>query len=74
MQTSERQLEAAERSISLLTDTRVAQIRGALCLKGDEHCNDCGDRIDVRRRLALPSAQRCIECQTKFEEGVGRGS
>ena len=74
MQTSERQLEAAERNILLLTDTRVAQIRGALCLKGDEHCIACGHRIDVRRRLALPSAQRCIECQTKFEEGVGRGS
>jgi phage/conjugal plasmid C-4 type zinc finger TraR family protein len=39
--------------------------------QGSEYCIDCGDRILEARREALPSAERCIDCQINFE-GVGR--
>ena len=34
---------------------------------GREDCAGCGDPIAPARRLANPSATRCITCQTVFE-------
>ena len=31
-------------------------------------CIDCGGEIGFERLLAQPSAQRCIECQSKYEK------
>ena len=31
-------------------------------------CLDCGEEIGFERLIANPSAQRCIECQRKFEK------
>ena len=31
-------------------------------------CVDCGGEIGFERLIANPSAQRCIECQRKFEK------
>lgn len=39
-------------------------LRGA----GTFECEDCGNGIARERRIALPSAIRCIVCQTKFEK------
>lgn len=39
----------------------------ALCGHGFTHCIECGEPIDGRRREALPSAKRCVECQTAIE-------
>jgi RNA polymerase-binding transcription factor DksA len=39
--------------------------------QGSEFCIDCGDRIMKARRKALPSAERCIECEENLN-GVGR--
>ncbi len=35
-------------------------------------CVECGGEIDRERLLANPTAQRCIECQTRREQ-AGRG-
>ena len=39
-------------------------LRGA----GTFECEDCGNDIARERRIALPSATRCIVCQTNFEK------
>lgn len=35
---------------------------------GTIQCEDCPNDIPRERRIALPSATRCIVCQTKFEK------
>ena len=30
---------------------------------GTEDCEDCGERIPVRRRAALPASRTCVSCQ-----------
>lgn len=71
-ESSERQLEAAERNVALETDAKVASIRAALLEEGEDVCVGCDRPIDAKRRAALPSAIRCIRCQAAFE-GYSRG-
>lgn len=63
----ERGLERAEDFQRQQDELRVARIRSSLGVEGDEFCRTCGDRIEEARRIALPSATRCIICQTKLE-------
>ncbi|MDR6102778.1 phage/conjugal plasmid C-4 type zinc finger TraR family protein [Agrobacterium larrymoorei] len=35
--------------------------------QGTIQCEDCPNDIPLERRIALPSATRCIFCQTLFE-------
>lgn len=49
----------------------VSAARAALAGPGDEICADCGGEIPRERRIAMPSAIRCVECQA-FAERVGR--
>jgi len=37
-------------------------------------CVDCGEEIGFERLIANPSAQRCIECQCKFEKFYPSGN
>ena len=37
---------------------------------GREDCKDCGENIPPARRMAAPSAIRCIECQRLFERAT----
>ena len=37
--------------------------------RGGEVCEDCGDRISEKRRIAAPGCRRCVECQMDFEQG-----
>lgn len=67
MQRSERHLEAAEEFEAEERGRRVARIRRSLRDAGEDECVDCGEPIDVARRMALPSARRCIDCQTVRE-------
>ncbi len=60
-----RRAEEAERNAV------IEQSRIPLHRQGSEFCVDCGDEILQARRLAIPSAERCLFCQTQFE-GVGR--
>ncbi len=32
--------------------------------EGSAHCIECGDEIPAARRLALPGARTCIDCQS----------
>ena len=63
----ERGLERAEAFERLEKDSAVARIRNNLAGLGEEFCIACGERIEEARRLALPSARRCIDCQTAKE-------
>lgn len=35
---------------------------------GAADCVSCGSAIDPRRRAAVPDADRCTECQGRFEK------
>lgn len=37
-------------------------------------CIDCGNEIGFERLLAQPSAQRCIQCQNKYEKDFPKES
>ncbi len=45
----------------------LGRSRSALAGAGKADCEDCGLAIPAARRLAAPSAIRCIHCQTLFE-------
>jgi phage/conjugal plasmid C-4 type zinc finger TraR family protein len=64
---SERQLEAAGAVVDQERDAHIARIRAGLSEPGEEDCIDCGRPIPEARRRVLPSAERCVPCQTKFE-------
>ncbi|MDE2595970.1 MAG: TraR/DksA C4-type zinc finger protein [Sphingomonadales bacterium] len=68
MNISERQIEAGEAVVSLERDTAIARIRAALEGAGEDRCIVCDEPINPARRAAIPSAERCIGCQTQFEK------
>ena len=39
---------------------------------GTIQCEDCPSDIPRERRLAIPSATRCIRCQTRYEQKARR--
>lgn len=53
----------AQAQRDLAVDLAHAQVDGL----GRETCEDCDAVIPAARRQALPSAIRCIACQTLFE-------
>jgi phage/conjugal plasmid C-4 type zinc finger TraR family protein len=63
----ERGLERAEAFERLEKEGAVARIQRRLGGLGEDFCLTCGERIEEARRLALPSARRCIACQTRLE-------
>jgi phage/conjugal plasmid C-4 type zinc finger TraR family protein len=66
---TERGLETAEALEHLQRENALARIRNNLAGLGEEFCIGCGERIEDARRMALPSAKRCIYCQTILETG-----
>lgn len=66
---TEREVERSAAMIEQAQADRIARIRAELHHPGEEDCIDCGQPIPSRRRAAMPSAERCIHCQTKFEKG-----
>lgn len=57
------------------TDIAVELIDAALCrIDAGTYgwCIECGGPISVERLLALPSAERCLSCQTALERGARR--
>jgi phage/conjugal plasmid C-4 type zinc finger TraR family protein len=69
MDLGERGLERAEAFERLSNDAAVARIQNSLAGLGEEFCLGCGERIEEARRVALPSAKRCLDCQTLLETG-----
>lgn len=39
---------------------------------GSPECEDCPQLISRERRLAMPSAIRCVDCQARFERRTKR--
>lgn len=65
----ERHIESGSLTQERLSESAIARIRDELASEGEDDCIDCGEQIDPRRKAALPSAERCISCQAKFERG-----
>lgn len=38
--------------------------------EGADFCEDCGERIPARRRLALPGTRTCVPCQADRDARV----
>lgn len=66
-------VETAERRVEAERDAGVAAVRAALRRPGTLHCVSCGEEIEPGRRTALPSAKRCIDCQSRIERFRPRG-
>lgn len=67
MDLGERSIERAEELERLQRDAAVRRIRNNLVGLGEDFCITCGERIEEARRLALPSAKRCVDCQSAKE-------
>lgn len=46
--------------------------RRSLKTMGSLECEDCPQLISRERRLAMPSAVRCVDCQARFERRMKR--
>ncbi len=68
----ERAIEAAEAAVSLETACTISGICAGLATQGSEECECCGDDIPAARRKALPSARRCVGCQSQIEHEARR--
>ncbi|EXL08206.1 molecular chaperone DnaK [Brucella anthropi] len=65
---NDKQLELAEERADQAREAGIASVRLALSQIGADFCVSCGAEIEPERRKALPSARRCVECQTVFEK------
>jgi phage/conjugal plasmid C-4 type zinc finger TraR family protein len=63
----DRGLERHEALQERQREAAVARVRSNLAGLGEEFCLTCGERIEEARRAALPSAKRCVGCQTAAE-------
>ncbi|MXO85782.1 DksA/TraR family C4-type zinc finger protein [Altererythrobacter aurantiacus] len=55
----------------------VAAARARLIGRGAEYCDDCGEPIAEKRRIALPATRTCVACQaardgTVRQSGINR--
>ncbi|PRA87937.1 molecular chaperone DnaK [Ochrobactrum sp. MYb29] len=46
----------------------IAAARNQLKQTGTFDCIRCGEEIETERRAAMPSARRCLDCQTGLEQ------
>lgn len=69
----EKYLEQAARQEQHQRDASVRTVQRALGRKGQPECAGCGEAIPLQRRSAVPSAIRCIQCQSAFEKSKGLG-
>ncbi len=67
MNITERMIETAEANVARERDDAVARIRADLRAEGEDFCVGCDDPISPERKAALPSAERCIDCQQIHE-------
>lgn len=62
-------LEQAEREGILRSQRSRADAQNKPALS---HCEDCGDEIPKKRRLATRGITRCIGCQNVYESEIKR--
>lgn len=53
-------------------EAAIAAAARSLRTPGTIQCEDCPNDIPRERRIALPSAIRCIQCQTRYEQKARR--
>jgi len=69
-QASKRERTTLQDAEALRDRKELADVRAALLRLNDGTygtCIDCAQRIDLQRLTAMPSAARCMVCQTQFE-------
>ncbi|PVE56314.1 TraR/DksA C4-type zinc finger protein [Rhizobium rhizogenes] len=59
--------DQAEQRAEQEREAKIAEASRALLGPGSIQCEDCPNDIPQQRRQALPSATRCIDCQTRHE-------
>ncbi|MGO1161719.1 TraR/DksA C4-type zinc finger protein [Brucella sp. C7-11G] len=65
-------LELADLRAEQERERGIKAAQQALLQEGREDCVACGAEIEPERREAMPSARRCVECQTLFERRKSR--
>ena len=53
-----------------VTDAVLAARARLAAGTGASHCDDCGEAIPEKRRIALPSTRTCIACQGARDSDV----
>ncbi len=61
------QIERAAHYVEAENARMIAEARASLKTSGTADCIDCGRPIEPKRRVAMPAARRCIECQSHIE-------
>ncbi|WP_435656068.1 TraR/DksA C4-type zinc finger protein [Brucella pituitosa] len=61
-------LELADLRAEQERERGIKAAQQALLQEGREDCVACGAAIEPERREAMPSARRCVECQTELEK------
>ncbi len=69
----EKYLEQASKLEQSQREALIQTAHNALAQPGKADCEHCGAAIPVKRRLAVPSAIRCVRCQQNFEFQKGLG-
>lgn len=64
---SSRQFDAASELEMAERETAIEKARMRMAGAGAAICRDCSEPIPRERRLAVPSAVRCIDCETLRE-------
>ena len=60
--------ELQMRQDALRDHARRAGLAGKTGADSATECIDCGSQIPEARRWAMPGCQRCVKCQTIFEQ------
>ncbi|MES2946223.1 MAG: TraR/DksA C4-type zinc finger protein [Pseudomonadota bacterium] len=63
----EKYLEQASDIAESQREATLKDLQAQLTQAGQADCNTCGLVIPKARRQALPSAYRCVSCQSDFE-------
>ncbi|MCW5720413.1 MAG: TraR/DksA C4-type zinc finger protein [Devosia sp.] len=63
----ERDFETAQLRIEQERSAGIGSVLAAMGRTGSDTCDDCGEMIGAARRQAMPSARRCVSCQSTFE-------
>jgi phage/conjugal plasmid C-4 type zinc finger TraR family protein len=60
---------AVQEQIDASVDDAVARARSRIP-RGESltHCEDCGEEIPEKRRLAVPGVRRCVACQKEADD------
>lgn len=73
MQSGEREIETSAAMVERERLAGIDRARRALATAGTDFCVECDERIDTRRRTAMPNARRCARCQALREHAERRG-